>query len=178
MKPALLPDDALERLHRAVGRILRDNSIEYSRVFVMPVQSGAQGAIFADVRITAHEQFSTRIPLTVFDSDDELMLRIARGLAPLNGRSRLDTRHEFIYCWCGHSGDDVRNEMGAHIMNPGLVCPKCECEPPEESAPFRPAAIRCPCCSFGALPFKSPYDRTKYCDHCRGLGYLKPSFYC
>jgi hypothetical protein len=169
--------ESLERIHRALRRVLERNDLEYFSFKVIPAGFQAIGSIAVNVEVQVQRTHVFGLTLTVFDSDDELAVRISRGVESLNLRhSRL--AHEFIYCWCGHSGDTRQTEKGLHYLSAdGLVCDGCSRQSSDGAEPARPKPMRCPSCDHGCLPFLSPFDPVSYCDRCNGLGFLKPAFY-
>jgi uncharacterized protein (UPF0212 family) len=178
MKPSLQTDDALELIYRRVRKILRENDIPHGTITVRLVPQSAFGSTIAAVEITSHHALAFLLSVTVFDSDDQLVLRIAREVEGLNVRRRRADRHEFMFCWCGHSGRDWPDELGHHYSNGGVLrCHICGDNPIPDHMKSRPLPLRCPCCVFGHRAFKSKHDRIEYCGICSGFGYLVPSFY-
>ena len=178
MKEIARSEDRLEKIHHTVRRVLENNAITYGSLRVCPVPSPAFGGVQADIEVHGRESLSFALTFTIFDSDDELATRISRALESMNELYEGSDRHDFIYCWCGHSGDTWRAEKGQHEMDErGLGCRACQGQSVSDDARLRPKAMRCPSCDHGHLPFKSPYDPIRYCERCNGLGYLKPSFY-
>ncbi|HVS30829.1 MAG TPA: hypothetical protein VMS98_05185 [Thermoanaerobaculia bacterium] len=164
---------ALEKIGRICRRVVALNGIGASSVRIARAISLGIGGAAIDVEIAAAAGFSFTIVYSIFDSDDDLAVRIVREL-----ESRLPfegvTGHELVYCWCGHSGDSWLDEKGDHCAtSSGLCCFACH-----EVAQFaRRRRLVCPCCVAGILPFDTARGRIQRCRHCRGLGYLKPSRY-
>jgi len=178
MKEITGQEDRLEKIHHIVRRVLERNTIVYGSLRVTPVPSPAFGGIQADIQVRGRVSHSFALTFTIFDSEDELATRISRALETMNEQYEGSNRHDFIYCWCGHSGDTWRTEKGQHYMGQnGLKCRACEHESLPEDCRLRPKAMQCPSCDYGHLRFKGPFDPIKYCERCNGLGYLKPGFY-
>src|ERR1051325_10264447 len=168
--------DASETIYRTVRDILRQNDITYVRIAVTPILQKAAGATLNEVLVETHKSLTFSLPLTVFDSKNEIALRVVRHVEELNRVPPTD-RHDFIYCWCGHSGRSRADELGDHCMKDGtLSCRACEEEPSRQLA-ARPIALRCPCCLYGHRPLKSAHDPLEYCKICNGLGYIAPTYY-
>jgi hypothetical protein len=179
MKEALRSEDAFEKLYQVSRQILKANWLEYSSMRVVPIASPIVGSVAARIDVVREAPFSFEVSITAFDSEDELALRCCRELQPFNRRDRKADRHELIYCWCGHSGDTIQDEKGSHYRDSSrdLHCHHCDAAGTVESYRWRALPLRCPCCSSGHLPFRSVHDKTRWCERCGGLGYLKPTYY-
>jgi hypothetical protein len=169
----------LERVYRIARRVLNRNGFSDPWMRVDPIPDCLPGETRATVRIIGVPRVVFPVRATIFDSDDDIAVAVTSAVAPhLPQQQRQPVgQHEFVYCWCGHSGDSRKNEMGGHvIVAEGLTCIECGSDPAPVQSP-RPRPAVCPSCPSGFLPFRHIHDHVRYCERCSGLGYLKPSYY-
>jgi len=164
---------ALQKIGALCRRVIALNGVGAGAVRIARAISLGIGGAAIEVEVEGNPGFSFTIVHSIFDTEDDLAVRIGRELESLLPVERV-TGHELVYCWCGHSGDSWLDEKGNHCTTmSGLHCLSC----PDVETHARRRKLVCPCCVAGILPFDTARGRIQRCRHCRGLGYLKPAHY-